>query len=67
MYVRLSKAMYVTLKAAQLYYRKISKELKEYGFMINQCDPCVENKRTNKGQITMVLHVKDMKVSHKNK
>ena len=47
MYVRLSKAMYVTLKAAQLYYRKISRELKEYGFVINPYDPYVANKWKN--------------------
>ena len=41
--------------------------MKEYGFVINQCDPCVEKKKTNEGQITMVWHVKDMKVPHKNK
>ena len=28
MYVRLSKAMYGTLKAALIYYRKLSKELR---------------------------------------
>ena len=39
MYVRLSKAMYGTLKAALLYYRKLSKELREYGFVINPYDP----------------------------
>ena len=35
MYVRLSKEMYGTLKSALLYYRKLSKELREYGFVIN--------------------------------
>ena len=41
MYVCLSKAMYGVLKAVLLYYRKISRELKEYGFVINLYDPCV--------------------------
>ena len=35
MYNRLSKAMYGTLKAALIYYSKLSKELREYGFAIN--------------------------------
>ena len=35
MYVRLSKEMNKTLKSALLYYRKLSKELREYGFVIN--------------------------------
>ena len=29
------------LKAALLYYKNISRELKEYGFVINPYDPCV--------------------------
>ena len=44
MYVCLSKAMYGMLEAALLYYRKISRELKEYGFVINPYDACVANK-----------------------
>ena len=44
MYVRLRKAMYGTLKVALLYYRKLSKELREYGFVINPYDPCIANK-----------------------
>ena len=67
MYVRLSKAMYGTLKAALLYYRKLSKELKEYGFVINPYNPFVANKWTSKGRLTVVWHVDDMEVSHKNK
>ena len=47
MYVCLSKAMYGMLEAALLYYRKISRELKEYGFVINSYDPCIAKKWTN--------------------
>ena len=39
MYVRLGKAMYGALKAALLYYRKLSKDLREYGFVKNPYDP----------------------------
>ena len=35
MYFRISKAMYGTLKATLMYYRMISKEMIEYGFVIN--------------------------------
>ena len=66
MYVRLRKAMYGMLKAALLYYRKLSKDLREYGFVINPYDPCIANKRTDRGQLAVVWHVDDMKVSHKN-
>ena len=67
MYVRLSKAMYGTLKAALLYYRKLSKELREYRFMMNPYDPCVANKWTDGGKLTLVWHVDNMKVLHRNK
>ena len=39
MYVQLSKAMYRTLKVALLYYRKLSKDLREYRFVINPYKP----------------------------
>ena len=64
MYVRLSKEIYGTLKAALLYYRKLSKELREYGFVIKPYYPCVTNKWTDGGQLTMVWHVDDMKAPH---
>ena len=35
--------------------------------MINPYDPCVANKWASEGKITLVWHVDDMKVSHKNK
>ena len=54
MYIRLSKTTYGTLKAELLYCRKLSRELKEYGFVINPYDTCVANKWTNEGQLTVV-------------
>ena len=41
--------------------------MREYGFVINPYDPCVANKWTSEGQLTVVWHVDDMKVSYKNK
>ena len=67
MYVRLSKVMYGTLKAALLYYRNFSKEQREYWFVINPYDPCVAKKWTSEGKLTVVWHVDDMKVLHKIK
>ena len=67
MYVRLSKAMYGTLKAALIYYSKLSKELREYGFVINPYDPCITSKWTDGGQLTVVWHVNNMKLPQKNK
>ena len=65
MYVCLSKAIYGTLKAAPLYYMKLSKEPREYRFVINPYDPCIKNKWTDRGELTMVWNVDNMKVSHK--
>ena len=65
MYVCLSKAMYGTVKASLLYYIKLSKELREYGFILNPYDPCVANKWKSEGQLTVVWHVNDMKVLQK--
>ena len=59
--------MYGTLEAALLYYRNISKELKEYGFVINPYVPCIAKKWTSERQLTVAWHVDDIKVSHKNK
>ena len=39
MYIHLRKVMYGTLKATLMYCRNLSKELKEYGFVINPYDP----------------------------
>ena len=67
MYIFLRKAMYRTLNIELLYYRKVSKELREYGFVINPYNPCVANMWTSEGQFTVVWHVNDMKVSQNNK
>ena len=52
MHVRLSKAVYKTLKAALLYCRKLSRELREYGFVISPYEPCVANKWKDGGGAT---------------
>ena len=44
LYVRLQKVLYGLTRAALLFYRKLRKELEEYGFVINPEDPCVANK-----------------------
>ena len=44
MYSCLSKAMYRTPNAAPLYYRRLSKKLREYGFFMNPYDSCMANK-----------------------
>eukprot|EP00804_Cyclotella_cryptica_P008708 CCRYP_018544-RA/>CCRYP_018544-RA protein AED:0.46 eAED:0.50 QI:0/-1/0/1/-1/0/1/0/89 len=60
------KAMYVLLRSALLFYLKLRKDLEEFDFVINDYDPCVANKIINGTQMTVVWHVDDLKVSHKD-
>ncbi len=66
LYVRLHKAIYGLLKSALLFYRKLRGQLEGRGFVINPYDPCVANKWTRGGQLTVTWHVDDLKISHKN-
>ena len=67
LYVQLSKALYGLLRATILFYRKLRKELEEYGFEINPYDPCVANKMTESGkQLTVLWHVDVLKISCEN-
>ena len=43
LYVRLQKALYGLMRAALFFYRKLRKELEDYGFVINLEDPFVSN------------------------
>jgi hypothetical protein len=52
------------MRASLLFYRKLRKELENYGFEINLYDPCVTNKMTTSGkQMTLVWHVNDLMAS----
>ena len=65
MYMELLKALYGTLRAAHLFWQKLSKQLiDEWGFTPNKYDDCVVNKMINGQQMTVVWHVDDLKVSH---
>ena len=60
------------MRAALLFYRKLRKELEEYGFVINPEDPCVANKwivneaYPNGHQMTVIWHANDLLVSCKD-
>jgi hypothetical protein len=58
-------AIYGTMVASLLYYRKFTRSLKNQGYVMNPYDPCVWNKMIKKKQITICFHVDDCKVSHK--
>ena len=64
MYLLLDKALYGTVQAALLFWKKLSAKLQDMGFTLNPYDPCVANKVINGKQCTIVWHVDDMKISH---
>ena len=64
--VHVTKAIYGLLESAMLFYRRLTKDLMEFGFKINPYDPCVANKQVDGKQMTVSWHVDDLKVSHVN-
>ncbi len=67
MYVQLYKSVYGLLWSALLFYRKLRKELEEFGFVVNPYDRCVANRYTESGeQQTVIWHVDDLHASHKD-
>ena len=53
MYVRLIKALYGMLRAALLFYKRLSSYLENMGFKINRYNPCAANKMVNGYQISI--------------
>jgi hypothetical protein len=67
LYVKLQKALYGLMRASLIFYRKLRKELKEFGFVINPYDPCKGNKDVGEGeQLTVIWHVDDLMASCKD-
>jgi hypothetical protein len=64
LYVELKKALYGTLKAALLFWKKLTAVLVSWGFVVNPYDWCVMNKMINGKQCTVLWHVDDLKISH---
>jgi len=64
LYVELLKALYGTMRALLLFWKKLSQQLIEWGFEINPYDWCVANKTINGKQCTVLRHVDDLKISH---
>ena len=63
--VQCQNALYGTMVASLLYYRKFTKSLTGIGFELNPYDPCVANKMINGKQMTICFHVDDCKLSHR--
>ena len=64
LYLELLKALYGTLRAARLFWEKLSKQLQKWGFVPNPYDSCVMNKSVNGKTLTVAWHVDDLKISH---
>ena len=64
-YTELDKALYGTLQAGLLFWKKLSAFLvDQLGFEKNPYDFCVANKMVNGKQLTVGWHVDDLKISH---
>lgn len=63
-YVKLLKALYSTLKAALIFYKKLVRDFEKKGFKVNPYDLCVANRMVNSKQQAIAWHVDDMKISH---
>ena len=53
-YVVCNKAIYGTLNAAILAYKKLTKYFVEWGFKMNPYNPCLWNKNINGKQFTII-------------
>ena len=67
LYVELVKALYGTIRAALIFWRKFTKQITEWGFTMNPYDWCVANKMVHRSQLTIMWHVDDLKISHVDK
>jgi Reverse transcriptase (RNA-dependent DNA polymerase) len=66
LYVELKKALYGMMRAALLFWKLLTSKLVAMGFEINPYDWCVANKTINKKQCTILWHVDNLKISHKD-
>ena len=65
-YVKHQRELYGCLRSALQFYRKLRKELEKYSFVIIPYDPCVSNRIINGRQMTVVWHVDNIKIPHKD-
>jgi hypothetical protein len=66
-YLRCVKALYGHIKVARLLYDDLNKTIQEkLKFQKNKYGPCVFNKKTKDGVVTIRVHVNDLKISSKS-
>ena len=56
LYVELVKALFGTIRAALIFWRKFTKQLIEWGFTVNPYDWCVANNQVQGSQLTITWH-----------
>ena len=61
-----NKAIYGTMNAALLAYKKLAKRINSWGFTINPYEPCLWNKYINKKQMSILFYIDDLLISHLN-
>jgi hypothetical protein len=62
--VQFQNALYGTMAASLIYYRKFVKSLTNIDFVINPYDLCVANKMIEGEQMTIWFHVDNCKLRH---
>ena len=66
LYAKAVKAIYGAMRSALLFYQLFAGQLVDWGFEPNEYDACTMNKMVNGSQLTIVWHVDDCKISHKD-
>ena len=64
--VQCLNAVYGTMVAALLFYKKFVNSVTKQGYKINPYDGCMANKVIKGKQITICFHVDDCKTSHES-
>ncbi len=64
--VQCMNALYGSMIASVLFYKKLVASLRGNGFEFNPYDPCVANKTVGGATLTICFHVDDCKISHKS-
>jgi uncharacterized protein YbjQ (UPF0145 family) len=62
--IKCMNALYGSMVASLMFYKKLMKALKSYGFKYNPYDSCVANKIVKGKTATICHHVDDCKISH---
>jgi hypothetical protein len=65
--VQCMNALYGSMIASVLFYKKFVNSLKKQGFSMNPYDACVVNKTVDGKVLTICFHVDDCKISHESK